>query len=114
MTEQSGPKDIVQYAVSAEDRGFDFEVCSDHFSAWLTSQGHAPNAWALLGSGENLNEHVAGKGWPTIERRQDMLREATKIIRELFGGGGGTTETKVTASTTATSIAAANLRKAHR
>ena len=43
-----------------------------------------------------------------------MLREATKIIRELFGGGGGTTETKVTASTTATSIAAANLRKAHR
>jgi len=39
-----------------------------------------------LGSGENLNEHVVGKGWPTIERRQDMLREAIKIIRELFGG----------------------------
>jgi alkanesulfonate monooxygenase SsuD/methylene tetrahydromethanopterin reductase-like flavin-dependent oxidoreductase (luciferase family) len=116
MAEQSGPKDIVQYAVSAEDRGFDFEVCSDHFSAWLTSQGHAPNAWALLGSGENLNEHVAGKGWPTIERRQDMLREAIKIIRELFGGGTGLLFSwpKVTASTTATSIAAANLRKAHR
>ena len=32
MTEQSGPKDLVRYAVSAEDRGFDFEVCSDHFS----------------------------------------------------------------------------------
>jgi G6PDH family F420-dependent oxidoreductase len=39
-----------------------------------------------LGSGENLNEHVVGKGWPTIERRQGMLREAIKIIRELFGG----------------------------
>lgn len=39
-----------------------------------------------LGSGENLNEHVVGKGWPTIERRHDMLREAIKIIRELFGG----------------------------
>jgi G6PDH family F420-dependent oxidoreductase len=39
-----------------------------------------------LGSGENLNEHVVGKGWPTISRRQDMLREAIKIIRELFGG----------------------------
>ncbi|WAJ44937.1 LLM class F420-dependent oxidoreductase [Mycobacterium sp. Aquia_216] len=133
MTEQSGPKDLVQYAVSAEQRGFDFEVCSDHFSPWLTSQGHAPNAWAVLGavahatervdlytyvtcptiryhpavvaqqaatvqiladgrftlglgSGENLNEHVVGKGWPTIDRRQDMLREAIKIIRELFGG----------------------------
>lgn len=40
-----------------------------------------------LGSGENLNEHVVGKGWPTVERRQDMLREAIKVIRELFGGG---------------------------
>jgi G6PDH family F420-dependent oxidoreductase len=133
MTEQSGPKDLVQYAVSAEDRGFDFEVCSDHFSPWLRSQGHAPNAWAVmgavahatervdlytyvtcptmryhpaivaqqaatvqimsdgrftlgLGSGENLNEHVVGRGWPAVERRHDMLREAIKIIRELFGG----------------------------
>jgi len=133
MTEQSGPKDLVRYAVSAEDRGFDFEVCSDHFTPWLASQGHAPNAWAVLGavatatervdlysyvtcptmryhpaivaqqaatvqilsdgrftlglgSGENLNEHVVGKGWSTVERRQDMLREAIKIIRELFGG----------------------------
>ncbi len=133
MTEQSGPKDLVRFAVSAEERGFDFEVCSDHFSPWLASQGHAPNAWAVLGavaqatqrvdlysyvtcptmryhpaivaqqaatvqilsdgrfilglgSGENLNEHVVGRGWPTIERRQDMLREAIEIIRELFGG----------------------------
>ena len=133
MTEQSGPKDLVRYAVSAEERGFDFEVCSDHFSPWLASQGHAPNAWAVLGavaqvtervdlysyvtcptmryhpaivaqqaatvqilsdgrftlglgSGENLNEHIVGNGWPTVERRQDMLREAIKIIRELFGG----------------------------
>jgi len=39
-----------------------------------------------LGSGENLNEHVVGKGWPAIAQRQDMLREAIKIIRELFGG----------------------------
>jgi len=123
----------VQYAVSAEQRGFDFEVCSDHFSPWLVSQGHAPNAWAVLGavahatervdlytyvtcptmryhpavvaqqaatvqiladgrftlglgSGENLNEHVVGRGWPTVDRRHDMLREAIKIIRELFGG----------------------------
>ncbi|HEY0227485.1 MAG TPA: LLM class F420-dependent oxidoreductase [Mycobacterium sp.] len=133
MTEQSRPKDLVRHAVSAEEHGFDFEVCSDHFSPWLTSQGHAPNAWAVLGavahatekvdlytyvtcptmryhpavvaqqaatvqilsdgrftlglgSGENLNEHVVGKGWPAIAQRQDMLREAIKIIRELFGG----------------------------
>jgi G6PDH family F420-dependent oxidoreductase len=39
-----------------------------------------------LGSGENLNEHVVGKGWPTVARRLDMLREAIQIIRELFTG----------------------------
>ena len=133
MTEQNGPKDLVRYAISAEHQGFDFEVSSDHFSPWLASQGHAPNAWAVLGavaqvtervdlytyvtcptmryhpaivaqqaatlqiladgrftlglgSGENLNEHVVGKGWPAITQRQDMLREAIEIIRALFDG----------------------------
>ena len=133
MTEQAGPKDLVDYAVRAEQVGFDFEVCSDHFTPWLTSQGHAPNAWAVLGavahatdrvglysfvtcptmryhpavvaqqaatvqimadgrfvlglgSGENLNEHVIGAGWPAAPRRLDMLAEAIKVIRELLGG----------------------------
>jgi G6PDH family F420-dependent oxidoreductase len=133
MTEQSGPKQLVDYAVSAEHLGFDFEVSSDHYSPWLAAQGHAPNAWAVLGavahatervelmtyvtcptiryhpavvaqqaatvqiladgrftlgvgSGENLNEHVVGHRWPTVKRRQDMLREAIQIIRELFTG----------------------------
>ena len=111
MTEQAGPRDLVRHAVGAEEVGFDFEVMSDHFSPWLTSQGHAPYAWSVLGavahatsrvglmtyvtcptiryhpavvaqkaatvqllaegrftlglgSGESLNEHVVGDGWP--------------------------------------------------
>ncbi|MBV9089064.1 MAG: LLM class F420-dependent oxidoreductase [Mycobacteriaceae bacterium] len=133
MTEQSGPKELVRYAVSAENVGFDFEVSSDHYFPWLAAQGHAPNAWTMLGAvahatdrvelftyvtcpimryhpavvaqqaatlqiladgrftlglgaGENLNEHVVGRGWPTVDRRHEMLREAIEIIRELFGG----------------------------
>ena len=39
-----------------------------------------------LGSGENLNEHVVGEGWPPVDQRQDMLEEAVQIIRELFTG----------------------------
>jgi G6PDH family F420-dependent oxidoreductase len=39
-----------------------------------------------LGSGENLNEHVVGGRWPTVSRRQHMLKEAIQIIRELFSG----------------------------
>ncbi|KJY44507.1 5,10-methylene tetrahydromethanopterin reductase, partial [Streptomyces sp. NRRL S-444] len=40
-----------------------------------------------LGSGENLNEHVVGPGWPAAHIRLEMLEEAVEIIRELFGGG---------------------------
>lgn len=41
-----------------------------------------------LGSGERLNEHVVGKGFPdTVDTRQDMLREAIEIIRLLWRGG---------------------------
>src|SRR4029453_566282 len=49
MTEQSGPRDLVRFASGAEEAGFDFEVMSDHFSPWLTEQGHAPYAWSVLG-----------------------------------------------------------------
>ena len=133
MTEQSGPRELVSYAVAAEQAGFDFEVMSDHFSPWLTEQGHAPHAWTTLGavahatdrvglmtyvtcptlryhpavvaqkaatlqilaegrftlglgSGENLNEHVVGHGWPAIAERQDMLAEAIEVIRGLHTG----------------------------
>ena len=40
-----------------------------------------------LGAGENLNEHVVGGGWPPVDVRHRMLREAVEIIRALFEGG---------------------------
>ncbi|WP_203138663.1 LLM class F420-dependent oxidoreductase [Microbacterium sp. JZ31] len=133
MTEQSGPRELVRYAQRAEEVGFDFEVSSDHYSPWLTTQGHAPYAWSLLGavaavtsrvdlmtyvtcptiryhpavvaqkaatmqllsegrftlglgSGESLNEHVVGEGWPGVDQRQEMLVEAIEIIRALHTG----------------------------
>ena len=133
MTEQTGPRELVDHAVAAEEAGFDFEVMSDHYFPWLSAQGHAPYAWSVLGavahatrrvglmtyvtcptiryhpavvaqkaatvqllaegrftlglgSGENLNEHVVGQGWPGIKDRQAMLREAIAIIRELHTG----------------------------
>jgi G6PDH family F420-dependent oxidoreductase len=58
MTEQSGPKELVRYAVSAENVGFDFEVSSDHYFPWLASQGHAPNAWTMLGAVAHATDRV--------------------------------------------------------
>lgn len=134
MTEQAGPRELVRFAAEAERAGFDFEVMSDHYFPWLEEQGHAPNAWAVLGAvtqatssvelmtyvtcpimryhptvvaqqaatvqllsdnrftlglgaGENLNEHVVGRGWPPVNQRHEMLAEAIDIIRALFAGG---------------------------
>ncbi|MEU3482752.1 TIGR03557 family F420-dependent LLM class oxidoreductase [Streptomyces sp. NPDC033754] len=39
-----------------------------------------------LGSGENLNEHVVGAGWPAAPVRLEMLEEAAGIIRSLLAG----------------------------
>ncbi|WP_062981820.1 TIGR03557 family F420-dependent LLM class oxidoreductase [Nocardia anaemiae] len=134
MTEQSGPRELVRYAVAAEEAGFDFLVSSDHYAPWLEEQGHAPNAWTSLGavaqatrriplmtyvtcptmryhpaivaqqaatlqilaegrftlglgSGESLNEHVIGAGWPGLEERLERLAESIGIIRDLHAGG---------------------------
>jgi G6PDH family F420-dependent oxidoreductase len=134
MTEQAGPKDLVRHVVGAEDVGFDFAVCSDHYFPWLDEMGHSPNAWVTLGAaaqatnriplmtyvtcpigryhpavvaqqaatlqivsggrftlglgaGENLNEHIIGGGWPSVDVRHEMFAEAIRIIRALFDGG---------------------------
>ncbi|WP_448072768.1 TIGR03557 family F420-dependent LLM class oxidoreductase [Georgenia yuyongxinii] len=58
MTEQSGPRELVRYAIEAERRGFDFEVSSDHFFPWLDEMGHSPYAWAVLGAVAQATEHV--------------------------------------------------------
>jgi coenzyme F420-dependent glucose-6-phosphate dehydrogenase len=55
----------------------------------------AATAWEMmegrfflgLGSGENLNEHVVGEGWPAPDERLAMLEEAIEVIRLLWQGG---------------------------
>ena len=45
-----------------------------------------------LGTGENLNEHVVGRGWPNVDTRQRMLREAVDVLRALWEGDTVTLE----------------------
>lgn len=40
-----------------------------------------------LGSGERLNEHIVGQGWPSIRVRHKMLTEAIEIMQLLWRGG---------------------------
>ncbi|MPY35187.1 LLM class flavin-dependent oxidoreductase [Streptomyces adustus] len=71
VTEQAGVRDLADHVVGAERAGF-------------LSQGRFRLG---LGSGENLNEHVVGRGRPTAEVRHEMFEEAVCIIRDLFEGG---------------------------
>ncbi|MEV0961586.1 MULTISPECIES: TIGR03557 family F420-dependent LLM class oxidoreductase [unclassified Streptomyces] len=50
LTEQAGPRHLVDHALHAEDVGFDFSMTSDHASPWLPAQGHSPYAWSVLGA----------------------------------------------------------------
>ncbi len=40
-----------------------------------------------VGAGEQLNEHIVGRGWPAVTERHQMFREALEIIRALWSGG---------------------------
>ena len=43
--------------------------------------------WLGIGSGENLNEHIVGEGWPETAVRQERMEEAVEVIRLLWEGG---------------------------
>jgi G6PDH family F420-dependent oxidoreductase len=56
--------------------------------AAATAASLMPNRFFLgVGSGENLNEHILGEGWPSAATRQIMLAEAIDVIRLLWQGG---------------------------
>src|SRR3712207_2191063 len=40
-----------------------------------------------VGSGERLNEHVVGQGFPSVRGRHERFREALEIIKLLWQGG---------------------------
>src|SRR3954470_15122605 len=42
--------------------------------------------WVALGSGEAVNEHITGQGWPRKDVRDARLRECVAIIRALLAG----------------------------
>ncbi|SDS11877.1 TIGR03885 family FMN-dependent LLM class oxidoreductase [Agrococcus carbonis] len=42
--------------------------------------------WAALGSGEAMNEHVTGEGWPSKPERERRLVETVDLMRRLLAG----------------------------
>src|SRR3954452_17570620 len=89
MTEQSGPRELVRYAVAAERAGFDFEVTSDHYFPWLDEQGHACYAWSMLGAVAQVTERVDLMTYvtcPTMRYHPAVVAQKAATIQLLTGG----------------------------
>ena len=49
-SEEFGKRDLVRYAVRAEEAGFEYALISDHFHPWIDEQGHSPFVWVVIGA----------------------------------------------------------------
>lgn len=57
--EQFGPGQLLDFAVLAEQQGFDSVFISDHFQPWRHTGGHAPFAFAWMGAAGARTERIA-------------------------------------------------------
>lgn len=83
MTEEHGPKTLVENAVRAEAAGFDFVSISDHFHPWFEAQGHAPFAWSVLGAIAHATTRIGiatGLTCPILRYHPAIIAQAAATI----------------------------------
>jgi G6PDH family F420-dependent oxidoreductase len=89
MSEEHGPRALVENAQRAEAAGFDFVSISDHFHPWLEAQGHAPFAWSVLGAIAHATSRVAittGLTCPIIRYHPAIIAQAAATISVMSEG----------------------------
>ena len=89
MTEEHGPRALVDNAVRAEAAGFDFVAASDHFHPWAGAQGHSPFAWSVLGAVAHATRRVGiatGLTCPIIRYHPAIVAQAAATLATLSDG----------------------------
>jgi coenzyme F420-dependent glucose-6-phosphate dehydrogenase len=56
--EQFGPRQLLDFTISAEKHGFESAWTSDHYQPWRHAGGHAPNAVAWLGAAAASTQRI--------------------------------------------------------
>lgn len=87
--EQFGPSELVDFAVLAEEMGFDSVFVSDHFQPWMHEGGHAPAALPLLGAmGARTSHVVLGTSvlTPTFRYHPAVVAQAFATLGVMFPG----------------------------
>ena len=96
--EQFGPRQLLNFAVEAEECGFDSVWVSDHFQPWRHTGGHAPQAFVLLGAlGERTERVLLGTSvlTPTFRYQPAIVAQAFGTLgvlnpgRMILGVGSG-------------------------
>ena len=79
--EQFGPRPLLDFAVLAEELGFDSVMVSDHFSPWRHTDGHAPFSLAWLAAlGERTQRVLMGTSVLT-----PTFRYHPAVVAQAFG-----------------------------
>lgn len=85
--EQFGPRDLVEFAVRAEEVGLDSVVVSDHFQPWRHSGGHAPSALAWMAAvGERTSKVTVGTSvlTPTFRYNPAVIAQTFASMAVMF------------------------------
>ncbi len=83
MSEEHGPRDLIENAVRAEAAGFDFVSISDHFHPWVDAQGHSPFAWSVLGAIAHATKTIGittGLTCPIIRYHPAIVAQAAATV----------------------------------
>lgn len=105
--EQFGPRELLEFAVVAEEVGFDSVMVSDHFQPWRHRGGHAPYSLAWLAAlGERTSRIMIGTSvaTPTFRYHPSIVAQAVGTIavlnpgRVIFGIGTGESMNEVPAT----------------
>jgi coenzyme F420-dependent glucose-6-phosphate dehydrogenase len=96
--EQFGPRQLLNFAIEAEECGFDSVWVSDHFQPWRHTDGHAPFVFAWLGAiGERTERVLLGTSvlTPTFRYQPAIVAQAFGTLgvlnpgRMILGVGSG-------------------------
>ena len=85
--EQFPPKVLLEYAVLAEELGFDSVFVSDHFQPWRHTGGHAPFSLSWLGAlGARTDHIVMGTSvlTPTFRYHPAVVAHAFGTLGDLY------------------------------
>jgi G6PDH family F420-dependent oxidoreductase len=89
MGEQAGPRQLVEDAVTAEQVGYDFAMISDHYFPWLSSQGHSPYAWSVLGAAAYATDRLGLMTYvtcPSFRYHPAVVAQKAATVQLLSGG----------------------------